>query len=47
VKQIERLIYDIPFKDEMPFTKEFSIHFVKVETWWQTLGIPELGKRIE
>jgi hypothetical protein len=34
VNQLEREIYRITFKDQMRFTKEFSIRLVDFEAWW-------------
>jgi len=47
VNQLERVIYGIASKDQMQFTKEFSIRLVEFEAWWQAIGIQELQKTIE
>jgi len=47
VNQLEREIYGITSKDQMRFTKEFSIRLVEFEAWWQAISIQELRKTIE
>jgi hypothetical protein len=47
VNQLEREIYGITSKDQMRFTKEFSIRLVEFEAWWQAIGVQELRKTIE
>jgi len=47
VNQLEREIYGITLKDQMQFTKEFSIPLVKFEAWWQAISVQELRKNIE
>jgi hypothetical protein len=47
VNQLEREIYGITSKDQMRFTKEFSICLVKFDAWWQAIGVQELQKTIE
>jgi len=39
VNQLEREIYVITSKDQMRFTKEFSICLVEFEAWWQAIGV--------
>jgi len=47
VNQLEREICDITSKDQMRFTKEFSIRLVEFEAWWQAIRLQELGKTTE
>jgi len=47
VNQLDREIYGITSKDQMRFTKEFSIRLVKFEAWWQAIGVQELRKTIK
>jgi len=47
MNQLKREIYSITSKDRMWFTKEFSIHSVQFEAWWQKIGVQELRKTIE
>jgi len=47
VNQLERETYGIPAKDQMRFTKEFSIRLGEFEAWWQAIGVRELRKTIE
>jgi len=47
VNQLEREIYGITSKDQMRFTKEFSICLVEFEAWWQAFDVQEHRKSIE
>jgi len=47
VNQLEREIYGITSKDQMRFTKEFSIRLVQFEAWCRAITIQELRKTIE
>ena len=47
VNQLEREICCITLKDQMLFTKEFSIRLVEFEAWWQALSVQQLQKTIE
>jgi len=47
VADVEREMYGITLKDQMLFTKEFSIHLVELEAWWQAIGVQGLRKTIE
>jgi len=47
VSQLEREIYGITLNEQMWFKKEFSIHFIKFEAWWQAISVQELWKPIE
>jgi len=47
VNQLGREIYGITSKDQMRFTKEFSIQLVEFEAWWQAIGVHKLQKTIE
>jgi len=47
VNQLEMEIDGITSKDQMWFTKEFSIRLVKFEDRWHTIGVQELWKTIE
>jgi len=42
VNQVEREIYGITSKDQMRYTKEFSISLIEFEAWWQAIGVQEL-----
>jgi len=42
-----REIHGITLKDQMRFTKQFSISLVEFEAWWQGIGVQELWKTIE
>jgi len=46
VNQLKRENYGITSKDQMQFTKEFSIHLVEFEAWWLAIGVQELRKTI-
>jgi hypothetical protein len=45
--QLEREIYGNTSNEQMQFKKEFSIHLIKLEAWWETIGIQALRKTIE
>jgi len=45
--QLEREIYGITSNEQMRFKKEFSLHFIEFEAWWETIGIQVLRKTIE
>jgi len=47
VNQLEREIHGITSKDQMRFTKEFSISLIQLEAWWQASGVQELQTTIE
>ena len=47
VNQLQRQIDGITSKDQMQFTKEFSICFVGFEAWWQAICVQKLLKTIE
>jgi len=47
VSQLEREIYGITSNEQMRFKKEFSIHLIEFEAWWQPIGVQELLKTIE
>jgi len=47
VNQLNREIYGITSKDQMQFTKEFSIHLIEFEAWWQAIGVQELRKTFQ
>jgi len=47
VNQLEGEIYGITSKDQMRFTKEFSIRLFEFDAWWQVIGVQELRKTIE
>ena len=47
VNQLEREIYGITSKGQIPVKKEFSIRVVDFEAWWQEINIQELQKAIE
>jgi len=42
LNQLKREIYRITSKDQMRFTKEFSIRLVEVEAWWQAIRVGKL-----
>jgi len=44
VNQLEREMYGITSKDQMRFMKEYCIHLVRFECWWQAIGVQELRK---
>jgi len=45
--QFEREIHGISLKDQMRFTKVFSIHLVRFQAWWQAIGDQELQETIK
>jgi len=45
--QLERKIYGTTWNEQKQFKTEFSIHLIKFEAWWETMGIQALGKTIE
>ena len=45
--QLEREIYGITLNEQKRFKKEFSIHIIEFEAWWETIGIQMLWKAIE
>jgi len=47
VNQHEREIDGITSKDQMQFTKKFSILLVEFESWWQAIGVQELWQTIQ
>ena len=47
VNQLESQIDGITSKDQIRFTKEFSIRLVECEAWWQAISSQELWKTIE
>jgi len=47
MNQLEGEIDGITSKDQMQFTKKFSIRLVEFEAWWEAIGIQELQKTIE
>jgi hypothetical protein len=47
VNKLEREIYNITSKDQLQFKKEFLIHLVEFEAWWQAIIIQELWKTIQ
>ena len=47
VNQLQGEIYGITSKHQMRLTKEFSIHMVELEDFWQAIGVQELRKTIE
>jgi len=44
---LEREIYGITSNEQNHFRKEFSIHMIEFETWWETIGIQALQKTLE
>jgi len=47
VNRLARVNYGITSKDQMRFTKEFSIRLVEFEAWWQAISVRELRKIID
>ena len=47
VNQLEREIYSITSREQMRFTKEYSIRLVDFKPWLQAIGMQELRKTIE
>jgi len=47
VNQLEREIYGITSKEQMWFTKKFSLRLVEFDAWWQSISIQELWETIE
>jgi hypothetical protein len=47
VNHLDREIYGITSKDQMRFTKQFSICLVEFEGWWQGIGFQEIRKTME
>ena len=45
--QLERKIYGIASNEQMRFKKEFSLHLIDFEAWWEKIGIQALRKTIE
>jgi len=45
--QLEREIYGITSNEQMRFKKEFSLHWIEFEAWWETISIQALRKTIE
>jgi hypothetical protein len=45
--QLEREIYGITSNEQKRLKKEFSIHLIKFEASWETIGIQALRKTIE
>jgi len=45
--QLEREIHVITSNEQMQFMKEFSLHLIGSEAWWETIGIQALRKTIE
>jgi len=45
--QLDREIYGITSNKQMQSKKEFSIHMMIFEAWWQTIGIHALWETIE
>jgi len=44
VNQLEREIHGITLKDQMWFTKEFSLRLIEFKAWWQAIRVQELRK---
>ena len=42
--QLEREIYGIISNKQKRFKMEFSIHMIKFEAWWESIGIQALRK---
>jgi len=45
--QLEREIYGITLNEQKRFKKEFSIHLIEFEAWWETICVQAIQKTIE
>ena len=45
--QLEREIYGITSNEQKRFKKEFSIHLIEFEAWWETIGIQALRNTVQ